>query len=441
MCIRIHQSQQTVLFTFKESRDFNVAIYTLKKIGLRVTDSVPPSSHTAPASLMRSQSCSVTSSNDLGPRLSSFTPLQSHENSQTSSPFSFTALLNSDVPLSQIQTTGAQDEPVQPPSPDSSQQPVQNVVATTYVGNSYQSYLSQHSNMYQPRVSSPLRHAVEVDSRDLSPTSTISPMPQHQPNDIAHPAVAGYLLTHRSTSAPSTALQSWQQPRYMRTDGCDTPYYQDSPSESQESTVTPAESDSQSTEGTDVSLPLQTVDDFRKLMPQPRDLPFMRESKTKTTKLKNSKKRANAEPEPSSPKRKSSCPAGFDNEHISNNVTDSCMQENVTSAKSDKTDASGASVKSQPISSQTKTSQVEAPSPDSLSLGIYELPPMLIVDNSLLKEINKVTSKLLDQYLEDVNRGCDGGACARFYMSQIDTVRRDFWLKHLTNGNIFRRHG
>ncbi|KAL7819912.1 hypothetical protein V8C26DRAFT_419550 [Trichoderma gracile] len=436
MCINIYQNQQTVVFIFKESRDFNVAIYALKKFGLRVTDSALSSNHATTAGLTRSQSCSAPSSSYFGPRLSSFTPLQSHGNSQTPSQFSFTALLNSDVPLSQIQSMGAQYEPSQPPSPDSSQQPIQSVVPATHIQNPYQLYLSQHSNMYQPRVSSPLRYAVEVDSRDPSPMSPISPMPQHQPTLLVHPAVGGSILTHRSTSAPSTTPRSWQQPRYMGTDGCDSPYYQQSPPESQESIVTSAESDSQSTDGTDVSLPLQTGEDFRKLMPQPRNLPFLKEGRTRTTKLKPLKKTAKAELDSSGLKRKSSSLAGRDNRNTSNDDLNPCVQENASSTNSETIDASAAPIALHPISSQTSTSQIEAPSGDHSSpRELCVLPPMLIADNSLLEKINNATSRLLDQYTADVNRGCDGGACAQFYLDQIDMVRRDFWLRQLERDN------
>ncbi|PTB66962.1 hypothetical protein BBK36DRAFT_1117698 [Trichoderma citrinoviride] len=392
MCIRIHEKKQTILFTFKESRDFNVAIYTLKRFGFRVRDSVFSFNHTT-AGLARSQS-SAPSSNDLGPRLSSITPLQGYGSSQAPSPFSFTALLNSDVPLSQIQSMGTQHEPYESPSPDSSQQLIRHIVPATYAHqNPYQLYLGQHGNLYQPRVSSPLRNAVEVDSRDLSPMSPVSPMPQSQPSLSVHPTTVRSLLAQRSTSAPITTPPSWQQPRYMNTDGCGSPYYQQSPPGSQETTITSTESDSQSTDGTNVTLPLQIAEDFRKLMPQPRNLPFLKEGKTKTAVLKPVKRRAKTELGPSSAKRKNSFFAGHGNSNTSNDGAVSCVQEN--GANSDIDDASAAPITLHPTSFQTRVSQNGATSPDHSSLEICDLPPMLIADSSLLEKVNNSTSRAL----------------------------------------------
>ncbi|KAL7803640.1 hypothetical protein V8C44DRAFT_343737 [Trichoderma aethiopicum] len=431
MCIRIHQNQQTNLFTFQESRDFNVAIYTMKKFGLRVTDSVHPN-HTTNAGLTRSQSCSVPSSIDFGPRLSSITPLQRHGSSQAPSPFSFTALLNSDVPLSQIQSMGTQYEEIQPASPQSSQQPVQNIVPTTYVQNPYHLFLGQYGNMYQPRVSSPLRNAVEVDSRDLSPMSPISPIPQYQPSPLVHPEVSESLLTYRSTSAPSTMPRSRYQPRCTNTDDFSPPYSQQSPLGSQESNITYTESDTQSTDGTDVSILSQPAEDFRKLMPQPRNLPFLKESAAKTAELKSVKRRAKSELGSTSAMQQSSFSADQSNRDTPKNNSELCMQGNVSSADSDMDDASAAPIVLRPTSPQTRSAQTETTSPDYSSLETRELPPMLIADDALLKKINDATSRLLDQFTVDVNRGCDGGACAQFYLDQIDMVRRDIWLSHLT---------
>ncbi|KAL6873034.1 hypothetical protein J3F83DRAFT_760071 [Trichoderma novae-zelandiae] len=403
LCIRIHQKKQAILFAFKESRDFNVAIYTLKKFGFRVKDGVFASSHTtATAGLARSQSCSVPLSNDFGPRLSSITPLQRHGSSQAPSPFSFTAMLNSDVPLSQIQSMGIQYQPSQPPSPEPSQQLLQQVVPATYAPhqNPYQLYLGQQGKMYQPRVSSPLRNAVEVDSRDLSPMSPVSPITQGQPSFFVNPTVAGSILTHRSISVPDLIPQSWQQPRSMSTDGYGSPYYQQSPPGSQETTITSTESDSQSTDGTDISLPLHTAEDFRTLMPQTRSLPFLKENKPKTAEPKSGKRRATAEHGPSSTKRKSGFFAGHVDRNTSNDDSDSCVQESVSFANPDMDDASAAPIRLQPTPPQATLLHIEATStsPDHSSLEIRDLPPMLIADNSLLEEINHSTSRLLDQY-------------------------------------------
>lgn len=432
MCICIPQNQQTIVFTFKDSRDFNVAIYTLKKFGLRVTDSVLPTSHTTSASLTRSQSCSVPSSIDFGPRLSSITPLQRHGSSQAPSPFSFTALLNSDVPLSQIPSMGTQYEEIQPPSPQSSQQPIHNIVPTTYVQNPYHLFLGQYGNMYQPRVSSPLRNAVEVDSRDLSPMSPISPIPQYQPSPLVHPEISQSLLTYQSTSAPSTMPGSRYQPRCTNTDDFSPPYSQQSPLGSQESNITYAESDTQSTDGTDISNLSQTAEDFRKLMPQPRNLPFLKESAAKTVERKSVKRRAMSELGSASAMQQSSFSADQNNRDTPDIDSKLCVRGNVSSAESDMDDASAVFKVLRPTSPQTRSAQSEATSPVYSSLETRELPPMLIADDALLKQINDATSRLLDQFTADVNRGCDGGACAQFYLDQIDMVRRDIWFSHLT---------
>ncbi|KAL7911939.1 hypothetical protein GGI35DRAFT_443996 [Trichoderma velutinum] len=411
MCIRIHQRKQSVLFTFKETRDFNIVTYALKKFGFQVKDGISDSPHAAATSLGRCQSYPTPSPSDFAPRLSSITPLDRYGRSQTQSQFSFTSMLNSDVPLAQLQSTDLQYQPLQSPPQDLSQQSVYHMMpGNTYAAyqNPYQLYLGHHSNTYQPRVSSPLRNAIDVDSRDTSP---ISSLPSSQSSILSGAKDTGSLLGNRFTSEPGILSQPWQHQDTLNKNGYNSPYSQESPQTSQE-TVASIGTGSQSLDESNASYTLQSTQDFRALMPRTRNLPFVRDRKSTTPRSESAQKRTNME--------QGRCKSD-------SNI----LIEETFPSYSDMNRPSASQINVQPTQSQPTDTQTEIPAICHSSCEIDELPSMFVADNALLERLNKVTSRLLDQYTADVGRGCDGAVCAQFYLEQIDAARREFWLSEL----------
>ncbi|KAL6816141.1 hypothetical protein V8C40DRAFT_254576 [Trichoderma camerunense] len=417
MCIRIHQKKQTVLFTFKETRDLNVVIYALKKFGFQVKDGISGPPHAAPTSLARCQSYPTPLHSDFAPRLSSITPLDRHESSPTQSQFSFLSMLNSDMPLTQLQPADSQYQPLQSPPQDLSQQSVyQMMPGNTYAPyqNTYQSYLGHHRNMYQPRVSSPLRNTIDINNQDTSPMSSL---PSSQSSDFSNAKDTGSLLSNRSESDPNTSSQPWRQPICMGINDYDSACSQETPQASQDtvastaSTASTAE-DCQTTNEADVSYTLQSTQDFRALMPRTRNLPFVRDRKSTTPNSQSAQKRANRE--------QGRCKSD-------SNI----LREEVLPSDSEMDRPSQSQTNVHPTPAHPTDTQTEIPAIRHSSCEIVELPSMFVADNGSLERLNKITSKLLDQCTADIGRGCDGAACARFYLEQIDAARRDFWLSEL----------
>lgn len=411
MCIQIHQKKQTVLFTFKETRDFNVVIYALKKFGFQVKDGISGPPHAAPTSLARCQSYPTPSHSDFAPRLSSITPLDRHESSPTQSQFSFLSMLNSDMPLTQLQPADSQYQPLQSPPQDLSQPSVyQMMPGNTHAPyqNSYQSYLGHPSNMYQPRVSSPLRHIIDINNQDTSPMSSL---PSSQSSVFSNAKDTGSLPSNRSESDLNTLSQPWRQPLCMDMNDYDSVCSQETPQASQDTVASTAE-DCQTTDEPDVSYMLQSTQDFRALMPRTRNLPFVKDRKSMTPRSEFAQKRANME--------QGRCKSD-------SNI----LREKILHSDSEMEIPSASQTNVQPTPAHPTDTQTEILAIRHSSCEIDDLPSMFVADNELLERLNKITSKLLDQCAADIGRGCDEAACARFYLEQIDAARRDFWLSEL----------
>ncbi|KAL6800134.1 hypothetical protein J3E68DRAFT_264141 [Trichoderma sp. SZMC 28012] len=411
MCIQIHQKKQTVLFTFKETRDLNVVIYALKKLGFQVKDGICDPPYATATTLARCQSYPTPSHSDFAPRLSSITPLDRYESSPTQSQFSFLSMLNSDVPLTQLQSADSQYQPLQSPPQDLSQRSVyQMMPGNTYAPyqNPYQSYLGHHSNMYQPRVSSPLRNTIDISSQDTSPMSSL---PSSQSSVFSNAKDTGSLLIDRSESDPNTSSQAWRQPVCLGMNDYDSACSQETPQASQDTVASTAE-DSQTTNEPDVSYALQPAQDFRALMPRTRNLPFVRDRKSTTPRSQSAQRRANME--------QGRCKSD-------SNI----LREEVLHSDSEMDRPSPSQTNVQPTPAHPTDTQTDIPPMRHSSCEIDDLPSMFVADNELLERLNKITSKLLDQCTADIGRGCDEAACARFYLEQIDAARRDFWLSEL----------
>lgn len=64
--------------------------------------------------------------------------------------------------------------------------------------------------------------------------------------------------------------------------------------------------------------------------------------------------------------------------------------------------------------------------------ALKEPDPAFLVTDEMLRQVNKVTSKILDQYEADVKRGCDKAERAQFYMDRVMAARTEFWYAKLT---------
>ncbi|KAL6904313.1 hypothetical protein GGI43DRAFT_400105 [Trichoderma evansii] len=421
--IQIYPTEQTVIFYFERGQDFNHAITMLKRIGFRVQDGIPSAMHTYTTTELDS-----ISRHRFGPRLSSFTPLRSEEQQLPQPEFSFTSMLNSDVPLTQLLPSGIQDPYIHQSLPyDMPQQSYQRIdPATTYVPhkNLHQIPFSQQKKTYQPRISSPLRYAVPANNQGESPNL---PKPNSQPIFFTDHADIASSPVHRSVSEPNLLSNPLQLPETSVT-SYDTPSdYLFGPPGSQESNTT-IESSSQVTDTTDDDLNLQLGQDFRRLMPRTRSLPFLKGRDHKVATMK---------------------PRNEQNQQHNNSHEKGAFIENADVSKEKKTKIlKSKSTNSQLIlrrtPPQSKASQVDDTLTYHSSLEITELSTMLITDPTLLERANKATSKLLDQYSADVSRGCNAAIYAEFYLERIYTARKEFWLKELDrmdwngSGSLYR---
>ncbi|KAL7933059.1 hypothetical protein V8C35DRAFT_281376 [Trichoderma chlorosporum] len=238
LSIQSHQKNHRAIFSFQKNRDFNVFIYTLKKFGFRVKDDIGLSADAGASNLARSQSYPTPAGPNYTPRLSSITPLQIPGSLQSQSPFSFTSMLNSEIPLAEMHSLGTSDH--------------QEATGTIYAPyqSSYQLYLGHHSNMYQPRVGSPLRNAVGISSRDSSPVPSAS---HSQSSVFSNTVATAPTMSHRCVSEPNTFFQMLQQPEYLDTNDDGPSSSQDSLSASQD-TISSTENDSQTTDEPDFAF-------------------------------------------------------------------------------------------------------------------------------------------------------------------------------------------
>ncbi|PTB39478.1 hypothetical protein M441DRAFT_28606 [Trichoderma asperellum CBS 433.97] len=420
--IQFFCTAQTVIFYFEKEQDFGHAIIMLKRIGFRVQDGVPLQLHTCATTKL-----DPVSSNHFGPRLSSFTPLRNEGQQLSQTHFSFTSMLNSDVPLTQLLPPDTQGQCIHQPLPyDISQEPdLQSSPVPAYAPHisPQHVHLNQRKNTYQPRISSPLRHTIRIN--DQSEANSLS-LPNSQPiPDTDHAEITSF-PSHRGISAPKLLSNFLQFPQVAVTNYNASPDYQFSPSGSQESN-TSAESCSQTTAATDDDLNLQLGQDFRKLMPRTRSLPFLKGRDHTVAQLK--------------PRNKS------DQRH-NNSCEKETVPENANVFKKEKAKV----LKSNSISSQL-VFRCTPPQSKALQSGdtptcrpsfeVAELPTMLITDPALLERANKATSQLLDQYRTDVNRGSNTAAYAEFYLGRLQAVRREFWFNELNqmdesgSGNLY----
>jgi hypothetical protein len=284
---------------------------------------------------------------------------------------------------------------------------------TTYTSHTRPQHVhfSQPKSTHQPRISSPLRYAVPVDDQS---EATNLPMSNDQPTFFTSQAIIPASPNYPFISE-TYALQNHSQLSETSVTSYDTSLdYQIGPNSSQDS-ITSVESPSQAIESTGDDLNLQLGQDFRKLMPRARSLPFLKDRDRKAVKSKSRTKQSQLHGD------------SQENNTIVKNA-DVHQKEQIQVADSIEDDSQLAL---HPIPPQSKSSQANDQLTCYSSFEATKLSAMLITDSTLLERANKATSKLIDQYNEDLNRGCNAASYAEFYLEQIHAVRTEFWLNEL----------
>lgn len=389
----------------------------LKRIGYRAQNGILPALHAIDTNDTTAQSDpGPISPYHFGPRLSSFTPSGNGAQQLSQSQFSFTSMLNSDVPLTQLLPSGMTEQCFHQPLPYSVPQQSRRQSDPATVFNPHADLqnviINQSKILYQPRISSPLRHAVPVDDQYKAPNL---PMPNSQPMFFTDYADISPLSSYPSASEPNSQSNHSQLSEASVTSYDTSLDHQVGPPSSQES-LTSVESSSQATDTTDDNFQLQLGQDFRKYLPRTRSLPFLKGKDYKVAKSKLKTKQ---------------------NQRHGNSQEKEAIDKNADVHRKGKSKVAGLNVVDSEFNlhhtpPQSKASQVSDTPTCHSSFEETKLSTMLITDPTLLERANKATSQLFDQYNEDLSRGCDAASYAGFYLEQIQAVRTEFWLNELS---------
>ncbi|KAM6533095.1 hypothetical protein FALCPG4_006116 [Fusarium falciforme] len=185
--------------------------------------------------------------------------------------------------------------------------------------------------------------------------------------------------------------------------------------------------------------------DFRDLMPQPRKLPFQSRPKRSISqpdtivrdevqKLSPRAKRvrgvpnttSNKEPQRFKTQGSQTMDLGVDIPmkstlaSLPNRLTPQSMPEEIPN-----TGARDAECQTEMSSYSNASQQIYQPQFSVSDLAV------LVTGPGVLRELDEATASLFEQYETDIANGSDNQASARFYLDQIYSKRRDFWLAKL----------
>lgn len=405
LCITIPGKGQAIVVQFEEKRDFSVTICLLQKSDLHVSDSIPS---------VPSATSTAFNSSSHGPQLTSITPMTS----LSSPPQTFGAgvlpVMDSHIhpalqPMphqlhpQQTASVPIYSSPSFPPSipPDMAHL------------NPHNMFPGRNTNMHIPRVASPLRHSFCPEAQLSSTLNAgsvsdwFSPIISQSPINVEgfHTTVNPIPMDREKpqvdTSHSPKAGSQWPQ------------------SES---------------------------DDFRDLMPQPRKLPFQSRPKRsilqpdtivrdEVQKLGPQAKRVKGVPNKTTSNKEVrqfktqgsqtidigvNIPMQSTSAPLPNRLTPQSMPEEIPNT-----------------GARDAECQTEMPAYTNASQQVYQLqfpvadPTVLIASPDVLRELDEATASLFEQYETDVANGRDSQLCAEFYLNQIYSKRRDFWLAKL----------
>ncbi|KND88174.1 hypothetical protein TOPH_07192 [Tolypocladium ophioglossoides CBS 100239] len=434
LIVKVPAQRQEIKARFEDGRDFSLAVCTLKKSGFAIKDDAPANSSKQVSSLSQANI-------DLGPRLSSITPLPGPDTSFHSGAhdnLSFTSLLNfSFMPPDSSQTASSDETmrrepqkqniytPLPLTGPDVSRQRMTADEAAQFL-NPYNVFLNkQNSGLHRPRVSSPLRNAISPDD-SVAPGQSSGCAYAAERNEDQPPARRQ--LVPRSISTSGLPSQR---------DNFDPPQPPESTSRRHSSDATASDMppiDSQTRRQSPGASP-----NYRDHMPQRRDLPFKQHepqaTKERVTNPHGRKFRGSqglAKSPDSENERKE---AQVKRRRKTRTTTDQPRLQtspNISASTSpnsrDDSESSHGSLESARLPRSSPETCLSYP--QSFNLDPSH-PTVLVADAAVLRKVRNITSALLEQYESDVSRGCDEGICARFYLEQMQSSRRDFWLSQL----------
>lgn len=424
------EEEKTILANFEVTRDFNVAVCMLRKLGFHVKDASSKPPRKKASRKRKSPATAIEEPLNFGPRLSSITPLvgtEFHGESLCHQDLSFTSILNSpSMPMSPDYLIPYATQPYSNATPAQTHHSPQYQTEFSQQGpymtslNPYEAFLGRQTNpTYRPHVASPLRNSFQAwedinkgESFESPPTTiSQSDWPSFTPT-IGSCTEQTYTFHSSSAEASQDSTSS--------------------PNDSQSSNLTEASSANDSTQNSASESPR----DFRKLMPQPRKLPFIRriEKKMDSRSLSVTQHAAQTQ-------------AG-DHGEFANEP----FQLNRRNLLRTCSEAHEATESRQPLEKRAQMvnagSQTElfpntlAPAHFSQQLtgenhaSHHKLDrgtSIFVADPSLIRQAGEVANRFLEQYETDVARGCDEHICAKFYMEQIDAARSAFWRYNLAD--------
>ncbi|PNY25462.1 Uncharacterized protein TCAP_04594 [Tolypocladium capitatum] len=443
LVVKVSAQRQEIKARFEDGRDFSLAVCTLKRSGFAIKDDAPANSPRQASGLPLDHVLPHEANIDLGPRLSSITPLPwldtsfhpgAHDN------LSFTSLLNFSFMPPDSSLTASPDETMRrepqkqiihtplPLGPDVYRQHMTADEAAQFL-NPYNVFLNkQSSGLHRPRVSSPLRNVISPDSVTPGrssgcayPATRKEDQPPARRRRVPRSISSSGLPSQRDNFDSTQPPESTNRRHSSDTTSSDMPPM-DSQTRQQSSSASP---------------------NYRDHMPQRRDLPFKQNESQATKeavtnpharKLRGSQqlpKSPGSEDELKEPrvKRRRETRSTMDQPSLENN---SKISASTSPNSRDVSESSPGSLESASLprsSPETCLSYPQSFDPDPSH------PTVLVADAALLREVSNITSVLLEQYESDVSSGCDEGICAQFYWGRMQSSRRDFWLSQLMGVN------
>ena len=470
--IRISCQDQEISVFFEDTRDFNLAVCMLQKSGFYVRERLARTFSVPTLGSVASSTVNNRNSKDLGPRLSSITPLPDWD--LNSSPgerqaTSFTSMLES--PLGWIPSQNPSHASIASPAPITGGASVMNATYTAHGAvkptghsahympahlNPYNVFVNrQDTGLYRPLVGSPLRNTFYPARTTHSMESPASSQESSIPSSSSQEAQLE-TSCHFSTQGPASgASQDTEFTAFL------TPKSRDLKSSSLD--------DPNSTVASTQSAPMteapEAAQNFRKLMPRPRTLPFGKRKKEAEAPsrdvediklLQTSKKNDLSKARPKKGKVKSTDDdnSGETTKSLLSQSSKLSIDSSVSirprtrrqrTSKASSSRKRPAELICQPsndehyaavdrdASTDTRSSANTIPTTrSSPQQPIEPLPLVLIAERSVLQQLNHTTSAFFEQYEGDVKRGCDEFASAQFYLAQIEAARRAFWLAELS---------
>lgn len=402
LCITIPGKGQAIIVQFEEKRDFSVTVCLLQKSDLHVSDSIPSSPSTTNAAF---------DSSNHGPRLSSTPPMASVSPPPQAFGADVLPVMDSHIHPS-LQPMPYHLHPQRTTSVPIYSSPYFSPSIPPDMAhlNPYNMFLGRNNtNMHIPRVGSPLRHS-------------FSPEAQHSSTSNAGSVSDGFSPTNSQSPMNVEGFHATVNPITM--DREKTPV----------DTSHSPKADSQGSQS--------ESGDFRDLMPQPRKLPFQSRPKRSISqpdtivrdevqKLSPGAKRVRGVPNKTTSNKEvrrfktqgsQTIDLGVD---IPMKSTLAPLPNGLMPEEISNTGWRDVECQTEMSTDPNATQQIYQP---QFSVSGQTV---LLTSPDVLRELDEATASLFEQYETDIANGSDNEVSARFYLDQIYSKRRDFWLAKL----------